>query len=251
MTKRKTMKRILILGATSSVAAEVAAIYARDGAQLYLIARNPEKLAALTKRLGPAVVGYEHFDFNDTARNAPAIQRAFSQLGVVDITLVAQGVLGDQERSEQDFDEAAHTINTNYTNVVSQLIVLANLLQKQGCGRLAVIASVAGDRGRPRNYTYASAKSALVTYLQGLRARLWPAVQVHTIKLGPVDTPMTEHHKKTAVFTTSQKAAEGIVTAIRKGQKEAYVPSFWRPIMLVVRNLPQSAFQRLSVLSAR
>lgn len=245
------MQRILIIGATSSVASHVAEIYARKGAQLYLIARNPMKLEALEKRLGGAVVGREHFDFNTTAHNAPAIERAFSELGAVDLVLVAQGALGNQEQSEQDFAAAADTIQTNYTSVVSQLIVLANLLQAQGHGRLAVIASVAGDRGRPRNYTYASAKSALVTYLQGLRARLWPAVSVHTIKLGPVDTPMTVDHEKTAVFTSSEKAAAGIVEAIRKGRHEAYVPSYWRPIMFVVRNLPQAAFQRLKALSAR
>lgn len=250
--KRSDVNRILIIGATSAVASSVARSYSlQPGNRLYLLARNPEKLNALSEELGRAVVGRESLDFNDCARNQPAIERAFLVLGGIDLVLIAHGALGDQELSERDFHEAQQTILTNYTSVISQLIVLGNLLERQGSGHLAVITSVAGDRGRPRNYTYASAKAGVTTYLQGLRARLWPKVRVHTIKLGPVDTPMTVDHKKTAVFISSEQAARGIIRAIARGEQEAYVPSFWRPIMGVVRALPQPVFQRLKFLSER
>ena len=64
-----------------------------------------------------------------------------------------------------------------------------------------MITSVAGDRGRPRNYTYGAAKSATTTYLEGVRSRLYRAgVTVHDLRLGPVDTPMTRDHPKNALF---------------------------------------------------
>src|SRR5690606_39155674 len=150
------MKRILIIGATSSVAANVARLCARTGNKLYLLGRSEEKLTRLREELAGQVVGSQALDFNDCARNAPAIERAYSALGGIDIALIAHGLLGDQERSEHDFEEAELTITTNYTSVISQLIVLANLLEKQGRGCIGVITSVAGDRGRPRNYTYGS-----------------------------------------------------------------------------------------------
>lgn len=245
------MKRILIIGATSSVASNVARHYAQKGDKLYLLARNEEKLLALCEELKDQVAGRQAFDFNDCARNAPAIERAFASLGGLDIALIAQGFLGDQQRSERDFDEAELTITTNYSSVIAQLIVLANLFESQGAGCIGVITSVAGDRGRPRNYTYGSAKAAVAAYLQGLRARLWPHVRVVTIKMGPVDTPMTVDHEKTRVFISSERAAREIAAALNTKTGEVYVPGFFRPIMSVVRNLPQSLFQKLSFLSER
>ena len=245
------MKRILIIGATSSVASNVARQFAQGDNKLYLLGRSEEKLLSLCQELEPHVVGNQSLDFNDCARNAPAIERAFSSLKGIDVALIAHGFLGDQERSERDFDEAELTITTNYTSVVSQLIVLANLFEKQGRGCIGVIASVAGDRGRPRNYTYGSAKAAVTAYLQGMRARLWPQVRVVTIKMGPVDTPMTVDHQKTRVFISSERAAREITAALESKSGEVYVPGFFRPIMSVVRNLPQPLFQRLKFLSER
>jgi short-subunit dehydrogenase len=76
-------------------------------------------------------------------------------------------------------------------------------------------------------------------------------VQVHTIKLGPVDTPMTVTHKKNALFAQAAVVAKQIVRVIDAGQTEAFVPRFWRPIMFTVRNLPESVFQRIGALSER
>jgi decaprenylphospho-beta-D-erythro-pentofuranosid-2-ulose 2-reductase len=119
-------------------------------------------------------------------------------------------------------------------------------------GQLAVITSVAGDRGRPRNYTYGAAKGALNTYLQGLRTRLYPAgVSVTTLKLGPVDSPMTVDHGKHALFGQPKPVADGIVRAIDARASEAYVPSFWRAIMPIVKHTPERLFQRLAFLSGR
>jgi decaprenylphospho-beta-D-erythro-pentofuranosid-2-ulose 2-reductase len=112
--------------------------------------------------------------------------------------------------------------------------------------------SVAGDRGRPRNYTYGAAKGALTLYLQGLRSRLYPVgVAVTTLKLGPVDTPMTVDHAKNPLFTTPERLAPAIVRAIDRRAGEVYLPWYWRPILAVVRNTPEPLFQRLRFLSGR
>jgi short-subunit dehydrogenase len=74
---------------------------------------------------------------------------------------------------------------------------------------------------------------------------------VHTLKLGPVDTPMTVSHKKNALFARPADVARGIVRAIDHGRAEAFVPFFWQLIMPVVRNLPEAVFQRVSALSGR
>ena len=243
---------IAIFGATSAIAAETARVYAAQGGRLYLVGRNAQKLQALSDELASAVVGTAVQDFDDTAAADACVQRAAAALGNIDIALIAHGALGDQVRSEQDLSEAEQIARTNYLSVVALIIPLANLLQAQRAGQLVVLSSVAAERGRPRNFTYAAAKSALNVYLQGVRSRLYPAnVRVHTIKLGPVDTPMTTTHKKTFLFAQKEQVARQIVRVVARGQQEAYVPSYWRPIMFTVRNLPEFVFQRIGALSNR
>jgi len=139
-------------------------------------------------------------------------------------------------------------LQTNFTTVVSLLTLLANLFERQGRGSIAVISSVAGDRGRQSNYVYGAAKGALTIYLQGLRNRLAKAnVHVLTIKPGFVDTPMTRDFKKGLLWVGPDVIARGIVKAIDKRKDVAYLPFFWRYIMFIIKIIPERIFKRLSL----
>jgi decaprenylphospho-beta-D-erythro-pentofuranosid-2-ulose 2-reductase len=246
-------QRVLILGATSAIASEVARLYAARGARLHLVGRNDEKLARLVGLLPADQVTSRRADFADLDAAEDVIAEAFVALGGhIDVALVAHGDLGDQRESERSFAAAQATIVANFTSVVALLIPLANHLEAARGGTLGVITSVAGDRGRPRNYTYGAAKGALNVFLQGLRSRLVSArVKVTTLKLGPVDTPMTREHPKTALFGKPPAVARAIVAALDAGAAEAYVPAFWGAIMPVVKNTPERLFQALPFLSGR
>lgn len=247
------MRRVLLLGATSAIAAEAAVLYARRGDRLHLVGRNPDKLAAVAARCAPATVTTATADFTRLDANAGIVRDALDALGGrVDVALIAHGDLGDQLASEQDFDAARAILDTNLTSVVALLVPLANAMEAQRSGRLGVITSVAAERGRPRNYTYGAAKAALNTYLQGLRTRLYPAgVTVTTLKLGPVDTPMTVGHPKHPLFGKADAVARDIVKAVDDGVAEAFVPWYWAGIMAVVRRTPERLFQRVPFLSGR
>jgi short-subunit dehydrogenase len=245
-------QRVLVLGATSAIAAEVIRRYAARGARLHLVARNAAKLAPLVAELPVALVTSQQADFADLPRAEEVVRSAIDTLGGVDVALVAHGDLGDQLESERSFAAAEATFVANFTSVVALLIPLANQMEAAGAGTIGVITSVAGERGRPRNYTYGAAKGALNVYLQGLRSRLHRAgVKVTTLKLGPVETPMTVAHKKTLVFVKPPRVARAIVAALDAGAAEAYVPSFWGAIMPIVRNTPERLFQALPFLSGR
>ena len=245
-------QRVLILGATSAIASEVAQLYADRGARLHLVGRNPEKMAALSARLSSGVITTALADFADLARADAWVRDAQEQLGGFDAVLIAHGELGDQAKTEQSFADAEAIFRTNLLSVVALLVPLANALEAQGSGTLGVITSVAGDRGRPRNYTYGAAKGALNIYLQGLRSRLFKVgVRVVTLKLGPVDTPMTVAHTKNALFAQPRGVATSIVAALDAGAPEAYVPFFWGAIMPIVKNTPERLFQWLPFLSGR
>lgn len=245
-------ERVLLVGATSAIAAEVAKLYAARGARLHLVARNAERLEAVVQSLGASSVSAAVADFTRLEGVEALVQAAVRELGQIDVVLIAHGDLGDQLKSEESFDHAEAIFRTNLLSVVAFLVPLANVLESQRAGTLGVITSVAGERGRPRNYTYGAAKGALNVYLQGLRSRLFAAgVRVVTLKLGPVDTPMTLGHAKNALFGQPRKVAADIVAALEAGVTEAYVPWFWGAIMPVVRNTPERLFQLLPFLSGR
>lgn len=244
------MQRVLILGATSTIAAEVAAIHAARGDRLHLVGRNPEKLAAVVGRCPGATS--EAFDLCRLDEDEALVHRSIQKLGGLDAVLVAHGDLGDQLASERSWDAADEILRVNLTSVIALLIPLANRLEERKRGRIGVITSVAGERGRPRNYTYGAAKGALNVYLQGLRSRLYESgVSVTTLKLGPVDTPMTKDHAKNVLFGKPASVARDIVNAMDAGTPEAFVPFYWAAIMPVVKNTPEALFQKLSFLSGR
>lgn len=246
------MKSTLIIGATSAIAREIAIEAKARGERLYLIGRDPEKLAALVAELGDAVVGHASADLADTVNNEARYRAAVAALGEVDAVFVAHGLLGDQLESERSFAHAEAIFAVNLLSVVSFLVPIANDFEARRRGSIVVISSVAGDRGRPRNYTYGAAKGALTIYLQGVRSRLYSAgVRVATIRLGPVHTPMTKDHPKNFLFATPKDVARTIVEARDRGPDDLYVPWFWLPIMATVRSLPERLFQRVSFLSGR
>ncbi len=248
-------KRVLILGATSAVASEVAQIHARRGERLHLVGRNEAKLTEIVRvctQAGAASVTSQCADFDVLTQNEDVVRAAIDALSGLDVALIAHGDLGDQQASERSFADAEKILRTNFTSVVSLLIPLANALEKERSGCVGVITSVAGERGRPRNYTYGAAKGALNVFLQGLRTRLYASsVKVTTLKLGPVDSPMTKDHKKHMLFGKPAGVARDIVAAMDAGKAEAYVPAFWGAIMPVVKNTPEQVFQLLPFLSGR
>jgi short-subunit dehydrogenase len=249
------MERVVIFAATAAIAREVALTHAHRGDRLHLVGRSADKLADTRDacRAAGAVVSVEQADFSELAANASVVARSLSALGGgVDRALIAHGTLGDQLESERVFSEAEAIFRDNLLSAVSLVIPLANAMESARGGRLGVITSVAGDRGRPRNYTYGAAKGALNVYLQGVRSRVYSAgVTVTTLKLGPVDTPMTRDHAKNALFAEPAPVANAIVRAMDAGVSEAYVPSFWAAIMPVVIRTPERLFQRLPFLSGR
>jgi short-subunit dehydrogenase len=138
-------------------------------------------------------------------------------------------------------------INTNALSTIALLTEIANRFQVKKNGTIAVISSVAGDRGRASNYIYGSAKAMITTFTSGLRQRLYKSnVAIVTIKPGFVDTPMTSEFKKGLLWAKPNYVAKKIVEAIDKKKNEIYVPIFWWGIMALIKILPEKIFKRSS-----
>jgi decaprenylphospho-beta-D-erythro-pentofuranosid-2-ulose 2-reductase len=244
------MKRVLIVGATSAIAIACARRWAGEKACFALVGRNAGKLRQVTEDLrvrGAADVSVHVLDLMDFDSHAAIVQACFEVLGEVDIALVAHGLLSDQALCQHDATAARLEFDTNATSVIGIVTHLAARMEQVGNGTLAVISSVAGDRGRASNYVYGAAKAAVSTFCEGLRLRLHPrGVHVLTIKPGPVDTPMTAGMKLPAALTASaDQVAQDIVRAAARGGGTLYTPWFWRPIMALVKAMPAFVMMRV------
>lgn len=241
--------RLLIAGATSAIAGEVAKCFAAEQAELFLVARDPEKLAAVAADLrvrGAQRVETALLDLTDVRRHAEVIEAADAALGGLDAALLAHGVLPDQAECERSASAALAALEVNLTSTIALLTLLANYFERRRAGLIAVISSVSGDRGRQSNYVYGASKAGLTVFLQGLRNRLHRSgVAVLTIKPGPVDTPMTARMRKTPLFADRRRVGRSIHRAMVRRRDVVYVPWFWRPIKWVIRAIPEWIFKRL------
>jgi decaprenylphospho-beta-D-erythro-pentofuranosid-2-ulose 2-reductase len=243
--------RVLIVGATSAIAGETAKAYARDGGRLFLTGRNAARLASVKDDLlvrGAVQVETAEMDVARIPSHRQVIDSAIAALGGLDVALIAHGTLPDQALCQQNVSETLDAMQVNFTATVALLTLLANYFEVQHSGCIAVITSVAGDRGRQSNYVYGAAKGGVDRFLQGMRNRLFRSgVTVVTIKPGFVETPMTAGMKKSLLFASARRVGLGIHRAIGRRRSVVYIPWFWRPIMAVIKCLPEDIFKRLQL----
>lgn len=246
-------RSVLVLGATSAIARASAQAFARHGYDVVLAAQDSaenERLAAdIRVRFGVQchAIAFDALDFDAH----PAVLEASTQaLGALPGgVLLCFGYMAEQADCQKDVAKARRTIDVNFTGAVSILELFAAAFEARGGGFLGVLSSVAGDRGRQSNYIYGSSKAGLTAYLQGLRNRLFKAgVTVTTIKPGFVDTKMTYGLPLPGPLVASPaQAGEAIFAAVSTGRNVAYVPFFWRYIMLIIKSIPEWQFKKMGL----
>jgi NAD(P)-dependent dehydrogenase (short-subunit alcohol dehydrogenase family) len=211
------------------------------------VGRNAGRLAIVADDLqvrGARVVAVEQ-DLDDASAHAALVDHVFATLGRVDVVLLAQGVLGDPAIRDRDPGAAERVLRTNLISPMQLVMLLADRLRPGAC--IAALSSIAGERGRAKVGVYGAAKAGLDSYLSSLRQRLARSgVRVLTLKPGFVDTPMTAAIPKNPLFASPAQVARGIVRAVDRGAEVAYLPWWWRMVMLIVRALPERIFKKLS-----
>ena len=245
------MRRVLIMGATSALAEATARILAARGDSLYLVGRRADALEAIAADLkvrGAAQVAFELLDATDVASHEPMLARATQTLAGLDTVLIAYGTLSDQKACEGSAQLTVQELTTNAISIAALLTLVAQQFERRKSGTIAVISSVAGERGRASNYVYGSAKALVTAFTSGMRQRLSKSgVAVLTIKPGFVDTPMTAAFPKGPLWAKPQTVAAGIVRAMDRSAAVVYLPFFWRPLMAVIRAIPERLFGRLTL----
>jgi decaprenylphospho-beta-D-erythro-pentofuranosid-2-ulose 2-reductase len=247
-------RRIAIFGATSRIAIEAARLWLAHGVHLVLVARNAERLRMLKDDLSLRAGGLAEVDAVTAdlgvLEGLPALWTSlWGRFSDLDAVLIAHGSLPDQGHCEADPQAMLHEVRVNALSAMTLLTAIANDFEARGSGTIGVIGSVAGDRGRRSNYVYGAAKGMLGLFLQGLRNRLYrKGVQVITLKPGFVITPMTQDFDRQGfLWTRPERVARDLVRAYRRHNDVVYLPWFWRPVMGVIRLIPERIFKRLSL----
>lgn len=239
-------KTAVVIGATSDIAQATLPLLAADGYRFILVGRDEARLTKVQSQHGGEIYVWD-------AEDVAAIPAMFEELDrkakKIDLAYIAYGFLppapGNSQTSVRDIED---TIWLNLTSVLLLLKPLAARMSASKGGTIAVISSVAGDRGRYSNWIYAAAKAGLNAALSGLRAEMHPfGVKVITLKPGFTDTRMTAAMKKGLLFVSAERAAKSIHRAIRSGKENAYIPGFWWLIMSVLTALPEFIFKRLKI----
>lgn len=243
------MSTVLIIGANSDIAKATARVYAKHGYDLILAVRDKQQLEEFSTDLkirfecNINIIELDILAFHTHETIYQSINQNVT--GVI----VAAGYLGEQSSAQVDFSESQLTINSNFTGVVSLLNIIANDFESKQSGFIVAISSVAGDRGRKKNYIYGAAKAGLTTYLSGLRNRLQTHnVSVLTVKPGFVATKMTAHLELPEKLTAQpQQIAQAIYNAQQKNKDTLYYPKKWYWIMLIIKKIPEKIFKRLDL----
>ena len=243
------MKKIMVIGATSAIAEHCSRLWSDRGDALYLVARNEEHLNVIANdlkiRSGSKIDTY-CLDLNNITNHTILLKAAEKSMGGLDTLLIAHGTLSNQKSCEQSVEETISEIQTNALSTISLLTIVSNSFEAKKNGIIAVISSVAGERGRASNYVYGSAKAMVTTFASGLRQRLHKSnVKVTTFKLGFVDTPMTAKFKKGWLWAKPDVVAVKIVEAIDKRKDEVYIPGFWWAVMALIKMIPNQVINKI------
>lgn len=247
------MRHIVVIGATSSIAEHCCRLWAKQEPTLFhLIGRNTEKLQRIQNdiltRAAQSQVEINTVDFLNPSAIENLIQTC-AKRAPIDLALIAHGVLPEQEQAEHNLQICQHSLQINALSPALFMEAFAQYFQQQTSGKLAIIGSVAGDRGRKSNYIYGAPKGLITRYAQGLQHRFSGSnIRIILIKPGPVETPMTAHlTAKGGKRANVEKVASDIVRGIDQNRATIYTPSIWSWIMLIVRHLPPFVFNKLNI----
>ena len=243
-------KKILIIGATSTIAHECArelnnqfichfTLVGRNRAELE---KNKADLMIRSNRCSADVVCVNFFNSSFLGDIENILKKSY------DFYILAQGNLVEHGSLTIDTLSKSNQLNINsYANLI---FIIYERLKKINRGHLILFGSVAGDRGKQSNFWYGASKSYINTVFQGIEHDIGVNnrnINISIIKPGPTLTKMTIHLPNAHKFAKADEVAKEIVKQIKVKKRVIYVPRKWKWIMLIIKYLPQFIFDKLKI----
>lgn len=240
---------LLLLGARSDIGQAIAYRFARVGYDIQLAARDSTTLEPVRTDMAlrhDVSVSLHEFDVLESGAHGAFVEA----LPVLpDIAVCAIGLMGDQVENERDIEAATRVMRSSYEGPAHILGLLADRFDARGAGQIVGISSVAGNRGRAKNYVYGSAKAGFTAYLSGLRNRMARrGIHVMTVLPGFVNTRMTAGMDLPARLTAEpEEVAEAVFDGLRRTRNIVYVRPVWRVIMAIIGAIPERVFKKMDI----
>ena len=183
-------QRVLVTGASSGIGAAIARDLAAQGATVGLVARREElleRVLADCRADAPASVALP-FDLTNLDGLETLVQRAEEELGGIDVLVNNAGVTYAGPAASAPLDDLEAQLRINYLSPVRLTQLVVSAMTARGSGRVAAVSSMAARTSPPGEAAYASAKSALSTYVEALAGELWGGpVRFHLVYPALID----------------------------------------------------------------
>ena len=226
MGERKRLQRIILCGRQSENLQRTAEILAVDFAN--------------------AKIELFPMDMVDSGTLSLVIEEIFDS-GLIDVVVMAAGVLPDATRVMNDAKYAVDSAKVNFLGPLEVGTAALSRFKKQGHGTLVVISSVAAERPRKDNYVYGAAKAGIDAWANGAAdAIAGTAVRVLVVRPGMVRTRMSAGIPEAPLTSNPNDVAKVIARRLSRGPVTVWVPGKLRWLMFVLRHLPRPIFRKIS-----
>jgi short-subunit dehydrogenase len=220
-----TMKKAIIIGASSGIGYQLAVQLATRGYQLGLMARRQERLAELNDRL-PGQHFIQVTDLIDADMARTQLAALIEQMGDVELIVVNSGV-GASEKI-LDWTIQSEMIDVNVRGFTAMSMDAMNYFVQRGGGHLVGVSSIAAHFSGGLSLTYNATKAFVSNYLNGMRSRASRSglpITITTVEPGFIDTPMLQ--SKPMGTASVVKAVTQIVRAILAKKSHVYITRRW------------------------
>jgi short-subunit dehydrogenase len=217
-------KKVWLTGASSGIGKALAAALAKEGSDLFLTARDQNKLEQLKEQIQnpSSKIVIAAGDVCDHSR----MQEIVSQFGPFDVLVANAGTYLSSEMSRFNASEYLKQLEVNFGGLLYCMeSVLPGMIAK-GSGLICGNSSVVGYRGSPKAAAYGASKAAMTNFLESARFDLAPmGIKVSIISPGFVKTPLTDKNRFRMPFlVSSEYAARKIIDGIKKEKLEIHFP---------------------------
>jgi short-subunit dehydrogenase len=243
MSPNNQIKRVIIIGATSGIGRKMAELYAQKGYHVGITGRRTELLNEIQKNY-PGHIETECFDVTGK-ENISKLELLVQKLGGLDVLVYSSGIGEPSKELNWQLDKIMVDTNVNgFTEIANWVF---NYFTRQGTGRMAVISSVAANRGNSWAPAYSASKAFQSNYFEALAIkayRMKKNIGITCIEPGFVDTKMAKGNKQFWIVPTA-KAAMQMINAIDKKKRKVYVSKRWWLIARLMRFLPYWIYKKI------
>ena len=239
------MKKILIYGGTSLISIELIKIYFKQNYEFIIFTRNKENFISRIRKLDLDEKKFELFelDLSNLQENLRLISGIKTNIQGI---LWIAGETGNAINEFQDLNLAKKNIEINFLHPALIICKLISKLNTDQEAFIPVVTSVAGLRGRKKNFFYGSAKSGMISFLSGLRQKFSGQIKILTIIPGYMSTEKFDLNTSNFLVTSPERSARIIYNAIKNKKEIVFINFFWRLIMFFISLIPEKIFKKLN-----